>query len=295
MKLGFIGLGRMGSGVAANLMKGGHELLAWNRSPEPLETLADAGAQRAGSPAEAFGADVVFSMLSDDAAVEAAILHSGALEGARPGCVHVNLATISVALAERLEAAHGAAGLGYVAAPVLGRPDAAAEAQLNVLCAGAPAAVARVRPLLDLIGRAVWPIGEAARQANAVKLAINFALASMIETLGEAGTLAKAYGVEPAALYEVMTGTLFAASAYKGYAAMIAEQRFEPAGFALLLGLKDVRLALAAGEAAHAPLPIASVLRDAFLEAVAMGDGGKDWSALAAGAFRRAGRSLDRG
>jgi 3-hydroxyisobutyrate dehydrogenase-like beta-hydroxyacid dehydrogenase len=293
MKVGFIGLGRMGAGVAANLLKGGHELVAWNRSPGPVETLAAQGAGPAASPAEAFDADAVFSMLSDDRAVESAVLESGALEAARPGCIHVNLATISVALAEGLEAAHRARGLGYVAAPVLGRPDAAAAAQLNVLCAGAPDAVALVRPLLDLIGRAVWPLGDAARQANVVKLACNFALASMIETLGEAGALANAYGVEPAALYEVMTGTLFNAPAYKTYSALIAERRFEPAGFALPLGLKDVRLALAAGDAAQAPLPIASALRDAFLEALAMGDGHKDWSALASGAFRRGGQRWD--
>jgi 3-hydroxyisobutyrate dehydrogenase-like beta-hydroxyacid dehydrogenase len=203
--------------------------------------------------------------------------------------VLVNCATISVALAERLEAAHRERGLAYVAAPVLGRPDAAAAGQLHVLVAGGPAAVAVARPLLELIGQRVWPVGEHAAMANVVKLACNFALASTIETLGEAGALAKAYGVEPRTLFEVMTGSVFASPAYRVYAELIGEQRFEPAGFKLPLGFKDVRLALEAGEARHAPLPIASLLRDHFLAAIAAGDADKDWSALALTAFRNAG------
>ncbi|HEX3405912.1 MAG TPA: NAD(P)-dependent oxidoreductase [Caulobacteraceae bacterium] len=290
MTVGFIGLGNMGAAIAGRLAKGGKDLVVWNRSPAAADRVAaETGARRVSSPADALQGDVVFSMLADDAAIEAALLSSGALAAAAKGLTHVNCATVSVALAERLEARHRELGLAYVAAPVLGRPDVAAAGQLHVLAAGEPAALAKVRPLLDLIGQRIWPIGDRAAMANVVKLACNFALASTIETLGEAGALAKAHGVEPTTLYEVMTGSLFAAPATRLYAGLIGERRFEPAGFRLPLGLKDVRLALEAGEARHTPLPIASLLRDHFLAAIAAGDADKDWSAVAMTAFRNAG------
>jgi 3-hydroxyisobutyrate dehydrogenase-like beta-hydroxyacid dehydrogenase len=292
MDIGFIGLGNMGSGIARNLLERGHRLKVWNRSPEPVMRLQSAGAERVASAAEAFDADITFSMLANDEVIEEVILGSGALEHARSGMAHANLATISVGLAERLAVAHRAHGLGYVATPVLGRPDVAAAGQLNVLCAGPPAAVERVRPLLDAFARTVWPLGEDPARANVVKLACNFSLASAIETLAEAAALASAYGVAPTDLFEVMTGTLFAAPAYKTYADIIANARFSPAGFKLTLGLKDVRLALQAGEAHATPLPLASLLRDAFITAVANGDAENDWSALAVGAFRNSGRAL---
>jgi 3-hydroxyisobutyrate dehydrogenase-like beta-hydroxyacid dehydrogenase len=287
--IGMVGLGNMGSGVASNLLKSGHELIAWNRSPGPVEALVAKGARRAASPAEAFDAEVVFSMLSEDSVIETVIVNSGALDGARAGAVHVNLSTISVSLARRLEAMHRERGLGYVAAPVLGRPDVAASGGLVVLAAGAPAAVETVLPLLERFGRKVWRLGDEAARANVVKLACNFALASMIETLGEAGALAAAHGVEPRDVYDVMTEGLFASPAYKVYAELIGAQRFSPAGFAMPLGLKDVRLALQAGEEKHAPLPIASVLRDQFIAALAHGDAELDWSALAMVSRRAAG------
>jgi 3-hydroxyisobutyrate dehydrogenase-like beta-hydroxyacid dehydrogenase len=292
MTIGFIGLGLMGQGVAANLLKSGQEVRVWNRSPGPVKALVDQGAAAAPDPQSAFQSDVVFTMLGQDDAVEAVVVQSGALAGARPGSVHINLATISIALAKRLEDLHRDKGVGYVAAPVLGRPDVAAKGELNVLCAGEAAVVNSVRPLLDQFAKAVWPVGEEPHKANVVKLAINFALASMIETLGETGALAKAYGLDPEALFNVMTSTLFAAPAYKTYAALIAAGQFSPAAFKLPLGLKDVRLALAAGEAVNLPLPLASVIRDNFIEAIAAGDGDKDWSALAAGSFRRSGQAV---
>lgn len=244
------------------------------------------------NPAEALDADIAFSMLANDDAIEDVILKSDALDAAREGLVHVNLATVSVAFARRMTELHAAHGLAYVAAPVLGRPDVAASGHLNGVCAGPPNAVARVRPLLEDFTRAIWPLGDDPPRANVVKLACNFALASMIETLGEAGALAAAYGVAPDDLYRIMTGTLFAAPAYKTYADIIAHARFSPPGFGLPPGLKDVRLALQAAEAEHTPMPIASLLRDSFLEAIAHGDADKDWSALAAVAFRRSGREL---
>jgi 3-hydroxyisobutyrate dehydrogenase-like beta-hydroxyacid dehydrogenase len=287
--IGFVGLGNMGSGIASNLMAGGHEIVAWNRSPGKVDDLVAKGARRAASAGAAFDAEVVFSMLADDAAIEAVIVASGALDAARPGATHVNLSTISISLARRLEALHRERGLGYVAAPVLGRPDAAAAGQLVILPAGDPAAVEKVRPLLELFARRVWPVGDEAYRANVIKLGCNFALAAMIETLGEAGALAAAHGVDPKDLFAVMTETLFAAPAYKTYAALIGERRFSPAGFAMPLGLKDVRLALQAGEEKHASLPIGSLLRDRFLEAIAHGDGELDWSALSLVSRRAAG------
>jgi 3-hydroxyisobutyrate dehydrogenase-like beta-hydroxyacid dehydrogenase len=289
MIIGFIGLGHMGSAIAGNLLKGGHELVAWNRSPAAVERLVARGAHAAQTAAEAMRCEVVFSMLAEDRVVEDVIVGSGALAAAHSGAIHVNLATVSVAFAERMEALHEDHGMAYVAAPVLGRPDLAAAGGLAVLAAGPAEAVETVRPLLALIGARTWPIGERAHLANVVKIACNFSLASMIETLGEAGALAKAHGVEPAALYEVMTNTLFAAPAYKTYAALIADQRFEPAGFKLPLGLKDVRLALQAGDAKHVPLPVGSLLRDQLLAAISAGDAEKDWSALSQVAFRNAG------
>jgi 3-hydroxyisobutyrate dehydrogenase-like beta-hydroxyacid dehydrogenase len=292
MDIGFIGLGNMGGGIAAKLLKPGRRLKVWNRSPEPMARLETEGATAVSSAAEALDTAVAFSMLANDDVIEAVIVESGALDKARPGLIHVNLATVSVAFAGRMDEAHKTRGLAYVAAPVLGRPDVAAAGQLNALCAGAPDSVVRVRPLLEEFTRAVWPMGDDPMRASVVKLACNFALASMIETLGEAGALVSAYGVEPGDLFDVMTGTLFAAPAYKTYGDIIAGARFTPAGFKLPLGLKDVRLALQAAEARDTPLPIASLLRDHFIEAMATGDGDKDWSALAAGAFRRGGREL---
>ena len=292
MIVGFIGLGGMGQGVARFVLKGGHDLKVWNRSQGPVEALVAEGATAVADPAGALDADVCLSMLSQDEVIDEVLVASGALDKARPGLVHVNLSTVSVAFAERMEKIHAERGLAYVSAPVLGRPDVAAAGQLNVMCSGAPEAVAKATPVLELFSKKVWPLGDQAARATVVKIACNFALASMIETLGEAGALVEGHGVPAADLYEVITNTVFASPAYKIYAGLIAEKAFEPAGFKLPLGLKDVRLALAAGEAKATPLPIASQQRDGFIEAIAAGDGEKDWSALGAGAFRRAGRPL---
>lgn len=290
MDVGFIGLGHMGQGMARNLMRAGHRLKVWNRSPGPAEALEREGAQRAGAAAEAFDADAVFTMLSADDAVRQVVLEGGALDRARQGAVHVVCAIISAGFSRTLEEVHAAAGVGYVAAPVLGRPDVAEAGQLNVLAAGAPAHLGKVAPLLEAIGKRVWPLGEEPHLAHVAKLACNFSLASAIETMAEAFALAEAHGLDPKALLEVFTGTLFAAPAYQTYGPMIVERRFEPANFKLTLGLKDVRLALDAGESVGVPLPFASVLRDNFVDAIGHGDGGKDWSAVAATALRRAGR-----
>jgi 3-hydroxyisobutyrate dehydrogenase-like beta-hydroxyacid dehydrogenase len=288
MNIGFIGLGAMGSAMARNLLKAGHAVTVWNRSPAATEPLAALGAKVAKAPAGAAGGGAVLSMLANDAAVRAVILDAGVLDAMPRGAVHVNHATVSVALAKELAGAHAQRGVAYVAAPVFGRPDVAAAGRLNILAAGEASAIERVRPLLEAMGSRVWPLGVAPERANVAKIAGNFMLAAAIESMAEASALTRAHGISAADFLEVMTGTLFAAPAYQGYAKLIAERRFKPAGFALPLGYKDVGLALAAGEAARVPLPFAGVLRDSLLEALAGGDEDVDWSVLSQVAARRA-------
>ncbi len=288
MKVGFIGLGAMGSAMASNLLAAGHTLTVWNRSAAATEPLTSLGAKVVKTADRAVQGEVLCSMLANDQAVREVFLEGGVLDAMDRGTVHVNHATISVALAQELAAQHGRRGLEYVAAPVFGRPDLAAAAKLNILVAGKPAAIERVRPLLEAMGSKLWPMGEAPERANVAKIAGNFMLAAAIESMAEATTLTRAHGVSAAEFLDVMTSTLFAAPAYQGYGKLIAEQRFKPAGFALPLGYKDVGLALAAGEAQRVPLPFAGVLRDTMLEALAAGDAELDWSALALVAARRA-------
>lgn len=288
MKVGFIGLGAMGSAMASNLVAKGHAVTVWNRSEAAAAPLVSLGARLAKAPDRVALGDAVCSMLANDQAVRAVFFDGGLLDAMDPGTVHVNHATISVALAQELVEAHAMRGIDYVAAPVFGRPDVAAAAKLNIVVAGKATAVERVSPLLDAMGAKTWPMGEDPVRANVVKIAGNFMLASAIEAMAEASTLTRAYGVGAADFLEVMTSTLFAAPAYQGYGKLIAEQRFSPPGFAMPLGLKDVGLALGAGEAKRVPLPFASVLRDGFLDALAHGGEALDWSALAWVAARRA-------
>ncbi|MFF7994145.1 NAD(P)-dependent oxidoreductase [Kitasatospora xanthocidica] len=286
--VGFVGLGAMGRGMAGSLLRAGHAVRVWNRSPEPVAALVAEGAEAAGSLAEVFAADTVVSMLANDDAVERLLLDPALLTGAAAS-LHVNMATVSLAIAERAEALHAEHGIGYVAAPVLGRPPVAAEGRLNILAAGGADLLARAEPLFAAMGQRTWHFGESPRQANTAKISTNFLLACAIESMAEACSLAEANGVRPADLIEMLTGTLFPGPVYSGYGAMVAERRYEPAGFRLPLGLKDVGLALDAGAARHVPLPFGSILRDAFLDALAHGDGDKDWAAVAAVARRRAG------
>lgn len=291
MKIGFLGLGGMGAGMAANLIRGGHQVHLWNRSPAALEPLLALGGLAAADPVAAFDADVVISMLADDTATRAVLLDSGALDSARPGLIHLSMATLSVALVGELAERHRQRDVAFIAAPVFGRTDVAAAGKLNILAAGPAEAIAEVQPLLDLMGQKTWPLGDDPLSAAAVKIAGNFMIASAIEAMGEASALAKGFGVEPAQLLDIMGSTLFNAPVYRNYGALIAEQRYEPAAFRLVLGLKDVGLALAAGQSRHVPLPFASVLRDNLLEAVAQGDGERDWAALAQVAMRRSGQA----
>lgn len=289
MDIGFLGLGAMGRGMAARLLETGHRVRVWNRSAGPMEELASRGAEPAATPGEAFRGDAAITMLPDDAAIRELGLAGSLLESAPRGLVHVNMATVSVELTRELADSHAARNLAYVAAPVFGRPDVAAAGKLAIVAAGSAAALDRVAPLFEALGRRTWLLGPDQVRAAAVKIAGNFMLASAIETMAEAVTLAARHGVAPESLLDVLTGTLFDAPVYRNYGALIARRTYEPAGFRLRLGLKDVRLALAAGEATRVPLPFASVLRDGFLEAIAHGDGDRDWSALAEVSRRRAG------
>jgi 3-hydroxyisobutyrate dehydrogenase-like beta-hydroxyacid dehydrogenase len=293
MKLGFVGLGSMGRAMAGSLLDAGHELAVYNRSPERAAAFGERGARIAGTPADAArDAELVFSMLADDAAVEAVTFaEHGLLAGLAPGAVHVSASTISVALSERLSAAHATAKQGYVAAPVFGRPEAAAAKQLWVLAAGVPDAVERSLPALQAMGRGVTRLGDTASAANVVKLTGNFLIASLIEALGEAFALTRKAGILPEVFLELFMDVFARSPIFENYAQLIAKGRYEPAGFKLSLGSKDLRLALAAGDALQVPLPFASVLRDQFLAALANGKGELDWSSLAELAAERAGLS----
>ena len=288
MDVGFIGLGRMGQGMAARLVRAGHTVRAWNRSPEAARAIE--GVTPVATAAEAFAGEAVVTMLSDDAALRAVIVEGGLLDRAERPALHLSMSTISVALARDLAAIHARAGIAYVGCPVFGRPDAAEAGSLNIIAAGDDGAIDRAAPLFEAMGTKTWRFGPEPHRANAVKLAGNFMLISAIEAMGEAAAFAEGHGVPAADLLAMLTGTLFASPVYKGYGALIAENRYEPAGFALRLGAKDIRLALAAAEAVHVPMPFASVLRDNFLDAIAHGDADKDHAALAKVAARRSGR-----
>jgi 3-hydroxyisobutyrate dehydrogenase-like beta-hydroxyacid dehydrogenase len=290
MDIGFIGLGRMGEPVAVNLLKAGHRLHVWNRSHAAAQRLAEQGAQIAPAPEDALKCEVVFSMLADDRSIRSVLIDSGILAQAPKGLVHVNMSTISVAFAEELAGYHEQRGLAYVAAPVLGRPDAAAAAKLSILAAGPASAIDRIQPLLDRVGQKTWRLGEIPAHANVVKLGANILLASAVETIAETAAFVSSHGVAASDLLEVVTNSTFPGPVYQGYGRMIVEDRYEPAGFKAGLALKDVRLALAAGDDRAMPMPLASVLRDSLLDALAHQEGDKDLAVLGRVARRRAGR-----
>lgn len=292
MKLGFIGLGQMGSGMAANLVKAGHQVTVFNRSADKMAPLVQAGATAAHDLADACRGDAVVSMLADDAAVEAVVLGGGGvLHALAPGAMHISCSTISVALSLRLAEAHAGAGQRYVSACVFGRPEAAAAAKLFVVAAGPNDAVAQAQPLLEAIGQRVFVVADTPELANLVKLSGNFLIASVIESLGEAMALVGKAGIDLHAYLDLLTSTLFAAPVYRTYGGFIAARQFEPAGFAAPLGLKDIRLTLAAAEELQVPLPVASLLRDRFLTLLAQGGATLDWSAVGYLAAQDAGAS----
>jgi 3-hydroxyisobutyrate dehydrogenase-like beta-hydroxyacid dehydrogenase len=281
MNVSMIGLGAMGAAMVRNLLAKGVKVMVWNRSRAIVDALAAEGAIPADDVDQAFKADIVLSMLAHDQAMREVLVDSGVLARAPKGVVHVNLATISTALAGELAALHADLGLGYVASPVFGRPPVAQAGGLNVLAAGAPDAVAAAMPVLEMLAGKVWPLGEDPIRANALKLAGNFMIVSAIESMGEAVALGEAYGVPAPELLDMLSSTLFAAPIYKIYGGMIAERRYTPPGFAAELGLKDVRLVLDAAEAKGLSMPLAD-LAEASLEVLLDGeDKGLDLAALA--------------
>lgn len=281
MKVGFIGLGRMGQAIAGRILADGHDLVVYNRTRSKAAELEKGGAKVADSPAAACAdRDVVFTMVSDDKALEE-VVRNGVLDNMPKGAIHVPMGTHSVTALTELEKTHKAAGQILVAAPVLGRPDAAAAGQLGIVAAGPADAVAKLAGIFDACGRRTFNAGTNPAGAGAVKLANNMVLGCAIQAMGEGFALTRKFDVDPAVFNDVLTDGLFAAPAYKVYGNIISKQSYDTAGFTTTLGLKDANLIQAAGLAASVPLPSCNVFRDRLLTAVAHGNADKDWSVIA--------------
>ena len=282
MKIGFVGLGGMGRAMARNLLKAGHEVTVYNRTRARAQELAGEGARIAASPVETASGEVVITMLADDHALEEVLLGpANLLSKLRPDQVHVSMSTISVELARNLVEAHHRHGTGFVSAPVFGRPEAAAAAQLFIVVAGPKPLVAKCEPLFSALGQKTFILGEDPPAANVVKLSGNFLIVSTLECMAEAFALVRKHGIDAQQYLDILTNSFFTAPLHKIYGGIIAQEKFEPAGFRLQLGLKDVRLILAAADAANVPMPVVSVLHNRFLTAISRGLGEKDWSAIA--------------
>jgi 3-hydroxyisobutyrate dehydrogenase-like beta-hydroxyacid dehydrogenase len=282
MNIAFIGLGNMGSSMAANLIKAGHKLTVYNRTRSRAEELKPLGARVASTSGEAAdGAEVAITMLADDHALESVVFEKGSVLNSLPtNAIHVSMSTISVALSRRLAAAHAERKQHYVSAPVFGRPEAAAAAKLFIVAAGPAEQIDRCRPLFDAMGQKTFLAGDDASGANLMKLAGNFLITAVIEGLAESFALVRKAGLDANLFHEILTSSLFNAPIYKTYGALINSQKFEPAGFKLPLGLKDNRLLLAAAEENAVAMPMASLVRDRFLAALGQGMGELDWSAI---------------
>jgi 3-hydroxyisobutyrate dehydrogenase-like beta-hydroxyacid dehydrogenase len=291
MQVSVVGLGNMGHAMARNLLNAGFQVTVWNRTPGRADDLVAAGATRASDMAAIASAGIVITMVADDAALDAVMFHDRLIESITRGSVHISMSTISVMLAERLTVEHARRGSSLVCAPVMGRPDAAAAAKLFILAAGPGASLDRCQPAFDAMGQRTCRIGDHPPAAIVVKLSMNFLIASMIESLGEAMALVRKSGIDPRSYLDILTGTLFTAPVYKNYGGMIAEGRYRPAGFPLPLGLKDLLLALDAARAVNVPMPVASLVRDHLITALAHGYDDADWAALGAVAARNAGLS----
>ena len=281
MKTGFIGLGRMGSAMATNLIKAGHDVTVFNRSPEKSAPLVKLGAHEAAHISDACQGDVVITMLADDNAVSGVVLGKGGIiESLAKGAIHISMSTISVALSKELARAHAAAGLRFIAAPVFGRPEAAAGAKLFVVAGGDPATIKTCQPLLDAMGQKTTVISAEPQAANLVKLSGNFLIAAAIEALGEAIALVGKAGIDRNAYVDLLTSTIFPAPAYRIYGKLIADGKFEPAAFTAPLGYKDVRLAQAAADDLRVPMPLGSLLHERFLRLLARDGDSLDWAAI---------------
>ena len=278
-RVGFLGLGSMGQAMARRLLEAGHEVVVWNRSEGPRLELAKAGATAVDTPREALAQDVSVSMLANDSAADE-VLSPENLPDTR--VVHANMASVSPDMGEKLATRFAAAGHGYVASPVLGRPEVAAAGGLNILAGGALLDIATLAPFFDAMGIKTWPLGEDPRTANVVKIAVNYNIIHAIQALAESMAITTAAGVKPADFVEVLTNTLFGGVVYSGYGALIAERNYTPQAFSLELGLKDLGLAESLAKSAGIELPTSVVLREVFERALAEPDlVEKDWSSLA--------------
>ena len=283
MKVGFIGLGRMGQCMAQRIFDAGHDLAVYNRTPEKAAALGKAGARIADSiTAAAKDRDVVITMLTDDAAlVDVAKRDDGLINSLPRGVIHMAMGTHGIEMMRTLSHAHVQAGQVFVAAPVLGRPDRAAAGELGIIPGGPADIIERLRPLFEVMGKSTFMAGSEPEAAAAIKIAHNFVPGCAIEVMGEGMALVRKFGVDPAVLHRVLTGIMFASPAYKIYGEIIVKEAYDRVGVTALIGLKDANLALAAGEAAGVPLPSANVWRDRLLGAIAHGDGERDWAVVA--------------
>jgi 3-hydroxyisobutyrate dehydrogenase-like beta-hydroxyacid dehydrogenase len=278
-RIGFAGLGNMGLPMAKNLLKAGYSLTVYNRDARKAETLIADGATRGEHPYDIVeGSGIVCTMLADDAALESVTLGAnGFLERLEPGGIHLSLSTVSPSLARRMQQLHSERGCYYVAAPVFGRPEAAEAQKLWICIAGAPEARKRVRPLLEALGQGIFEFGDDPEAASVVKLSGNFLIASAMEAMAEALTLAEKYGIDRSMLMNMFGQTFFACPIYQNYGKMIADRRFSPVGFEMRLGLKDINLLLAAAEETKMPMPLAALIHERILRGVAKGRGASDW------------------
>jgi 3-hydroxyisobutyrate dehydrogenase-like beta-hydroxyacid dehydrogenase len=291
MKVGFIGLGNMGSGMAQNLIKAGHTLNVYNRTQSRTENLQSLGATVAKTPLEAASdVEVLITMLADDQALEQVMFTPGsAIESLPSDAIHISMSTISVALSRRFADVHNTKNQHYVAAPVFGRPEAAAAAKIFIVAAGSSKIIEHCKALFDAMGQKTFYIGEDAAAASLIKITGNFLITCVIESLAESFALVRKSGIDPNKFLEVLTESLFAAPIYRNYGKMIADDKFEPVGFKLPLGMKDNRLLLKAAEDLAVPMPIASLVRDRFIAALAQGLGEADWASIARMSYKDAG------
>jgi 3-hydroxyisobutyrate dehydrogenase-like beta-hydroxyacid dehydrogenase len=290
MKTGFIGLGRMGAAMAANLVTAGHDVTVFNRSTDKSRALLDLGAHGATDIADACRGEAVITMLADDRAVaDVTLSDAGILQSLPRGAVHISMSTISVEFSKTLTRMHAEDGQRFIAAPVFGRPEMAAARKLFIMSAGDPATVAACMPLLDAMGQKTFSIGAEPSAANLVKLSGNFLLASAIEALGEAIALVGKSGIDKRAFVALLASTIFPAPAYASYGELIATNKFKPAGFVAPLGFKDIRLMLAAAEDLRVPMPLGGLLHDRFQRLLNQGGEDLDWAAIGGLAAQDAG------
>ena len=291
MKVGFIGLGSMGAGMSRNLIKAGHDLVVYNRTRRLAQEMRSLGVKVAETASEAaVGVEVLITMLADDRAVQDVIFEPGAaIESLPEGAVHISMSTISVDLSRRLAKSHADRHQIYIAAPVFGRPDAAAAGKLFIVSAGPSEAIEKCRGLFAAMGQKTFVINEDAPAANLIKLSGNFLITTVIESLAESFALMWKAGVDPQKFLAVLTESMFSSPIYKTYGGIIASEKFEPVGFKLPLGFKDNRLLLGAAEEVSVPMPMASLMHDRFVAALTQGLEDADWSAIARVTYRNAG------